>query len=393
MSKELQCDILVIGGGPAGLMAARSASRLGLEVLLVEAHEVFGLKPCGEGVSSHCFETAELPPSSGIVIEKIRGFIVHAPDESKRVRLVSEGDIQGYIIDKRAFLKKMAELAQDYGAKVMMRTRVEDVQLTSDGAVAKAFSGAEELKIKAKLVIGCEGYTSVVARKFFDRSGYELIPCVQFRMKNVELPHDDVLLFYVGNNVAPGGYAWVFPRGDRMANVGLGVRWGGPAMEYLRAFVKRHPDLFQRAEVAEVGAAAVPVGGMLKSFVADQLMLCGDSAGQVIPLTGGGIHSSIAAGKIGGEVAGKAVLSGDVSLKALLEYPARYENPWGSRIKRSLKALRAIEKLKDEELNMLADVLSGEDVVDLANGWDLLRVAAKLMKHPVLALKVARALF
>jgi len=87
------------------------------------------------------------------------------------------------------------------------------------------------------------------------------------------------------------------------------------------------------------------------------------------------------------------VLSSDVSLKALLEYPTRYENPWGSRIRRSLKALRAIEKLKDEELNMLADVLSGEDVVDLANGWDVLRVAVKLMKHPVLALKVARMLF
>jgi digeranylgeranylglycerophospholipid reductase len=164
-------------------------------------------------------------------------------------------------------------------------------------------------------------------------------------------------------------------------------------MEYLKAFVKRHPDLFERAKVVDVGAAAVPVGGMLKSFVADRLMLCGDSAGQVIPLTGGGIHSSIAAGKIGGEVAGKAVLRGDVSLRALLEYPARYEDPWGSRIRKSLKALRAIEELKDEELNMLADVLSGEDVVDLANGWDLLKVAAKLMKHPVLALKVARMLF
>ena len=393
MSKELQCDVLVVGGGPAGLMAARCASRLGVDVLLAEANEVFGLKPCGEGVSSHCFETAELPPSSDVVIERIRGFVVHAPDESKKVRLVSEGEVQGYIIDKKAFLRKMAELAQDCGARVMMRTRVEDVQLTADGAVARARSGAEELRIKAKLVIGCEGYASVVARKFFDRSGYELIPCVQFRMKNVELPHNDVLLFYVGNNVAPGGYAWVFPRGDRVANVGLGVRWGGTAMDYLRAFVKRHPDLFQRAEVVEVGAAAVPIGGMLKSFVADRLMLCGDSAGQVIPLTGGGIHSSIAAGKIGGEVAGKAVLSGDVSLKTLLEYPTRYENPWGSRIRRSLKALRAIEELKDEELNMLADVLSGEDVVDFANGWDLLRVATKLMRHPVLALKVAKMLF
>jgi len=390
---EVLCDVLVIGGGPAGLMAARCAAKQGARVLLLEAKDVLGLKPCGEGISSSCFDAAGLQPSSDIVLEKIRGFEVYAPDETKKVRLVSEGEVQGYIIDKKAFLKKMAEVAVDCGAEMLMKTMVEDVVPVTDGVIAKARGESGKLTVKAKIVIGCDGYTSIVARKFFDRSNYELIPCVQYRMKNVNLPYNDVLMFYVGNNVAPGGYAWVFPRGDKMANVGLGVRWRGPAINYLKAFVKKHQDLFEKAEIIEFGAAAVPVGGMLKNIVADKLMLCGDSAGQVIPLTGGGIHSSIAAGKIGGEVAGKAVIEGDTSLQALSEYPARYEEPWGSRIRRSLKALRAIEKLKDEELNMLADVLTGEDVVNLANGWDVLKVAMKLMRHPTLALKVARSLF
>lgn len=393
MSREMRCDVLVIGGGPAGLMAARYAAKQGSKVLLLEAKEAFGLKPCGEGVSSACFETAELPPSSDIVLEKIRGFEVYAPDETKKVRLVSEGEVQGYIIDKKMFLKRMAEVAVGCGAEILTNIKVDDVELVDDGVVSRACGGAGKLMVRAKLVIGCEGYTSIVARKFFDRSNYELIPCVQYRMKNVNLPYNDVLMFYVGNNVAPGGYAWVFPRGNKVANVGLGVRWGGPAINYLKAFVKKHRDLFEKAEVVDFGAAAVPVGGMLKGIVADKLMLCGDSAGQVIPLTGGGIHSSIAAGKIGGEVAGRAVVKGDASLQALSEYPSRYEEPWGSRIRRSLKALRAIEKLKDEELNMLANVLSGDDVVNLANGWDTLKVAVKLMKHPMLALKVARNLF
>ncbi|MHC1601008.1 MAG: NAD(P)/FAD-dependent oxidoreductase [Candidatus Nezhaarchaeales archaeon] len=393
MSTTLQCDVLVIGGGPAGLMAARYAAKQGASVLLLEAKSSFGLKPCGEGVSSTCFETAELKPTSDIVLEKIKGFEVYAPDETKKVKLVSEGEVQGYIIDKKLFLKKMAEIAEDHGAKIMLKTKVEDVYTSGSAVIAEAQADSGKLKIEAKLVIGCEGYTSIVARKFFDRSGYELIPCVQYRMKNVNLPYNDVLMFYVGNEVAPGGYAWVFPRGDKTANVGLGVRWKGPAINYLNSFIKKHREMFGKAEVIEVGAAAVPIGGMLKSFIADRLMLCGDSAGQVIPLTGGGIHSSIAAGKIGGEVAGKAVIKGDTSTQALAEYPARYEEPWGSRIKRSLKALKVIETLKDEELNMLADVLSGEDIVNLANGWDILKVAAKLMRHPMLALKVAKKLF
>ena len=393
MSTTLQCDVLVIGGGPAGLMAARYAAKQGVNVLLLEAKDSFGLKPCGEGVSSTCFETAELKPTSDVVLEKIKGFEVYAPNEAKKVRLVSEGEVQGYIIDKKLFLKKMAEVAEDHGAKILMKSKVEDVYMSGDAAIAEAQTASGKLKIEAKLVIGCEGYTSIIARKFFDRSGYELIPCVQYRMKNVNLPYNDVLLFYVGNEVAPGGYAWVFPRGDKIANVGLGVRWKGPAINYLNSFIKKHREMFEKAEIIEVGAAAVPIGGMLKSFIADKLMLCGDSAGQVIPLTGGGIHSSIAAGKIGGEVAGKAVIKGDTSTQALAEYPARYEEPWGSRIKRSLKALKVIETLKDEELNMLADVLSGEDIVNLANGWDILKVAAKLMRHPMLALKVAKKLF
>lgn len=384
---------MVIGGGPAGLMASRFAAKQGVEVLLLEAKDVFGLKPCGEGVSSACFRTAELSPSSDVVLEEVRGFEVYAPDETKRVRLVSEGEVQGYIIDKRAFLGKMAEVAEDSGVEVLTSTRVEDVEVSSSEVIARASGKEGKLVVRAKLAMGCDGYASIVARKFFDRSNYELIPCVQYRMRNVKLPHDDILMFYVGNNVAPGGYAWVFPRGEKVANVGLGARWRGSAIDYLKAFVRRHREMFEGAEVVEFGAAAVPVGGMLKSIVADRLMLCGDSAGQVIPLTGGGIHSSIAAGRICGEVAGRAVARGDVSAQALREYPDRYEEPWGSRIKRSLRALRVIERLSDEELNMLAGVLSGEDVVSLANGLDLVKVAIKLMKNPVLALKVARGLF
>ncbi|MDI9619334.1 MAG: NAD(P)/FAD-dependent oxidoreductase [Candidatus Nezhaarchaeota archaeon] len=389
----IKCDVLVIGGGPAGLMAAKHAAMQGANVLLLEAKGSFGLKPCGEGVSSACLEAAEVKPSSDVVVEKIRGFEVYAPDETRRVRLVSEGEVQGYIIDKRRFLQRLAEAAQDRGAEVKVEANVVDVRLAQDGVSVDVRTPTGKVEVNAKLAIGCEGYTSIVARKYFDREGYELIPCVQYRMRNVELPHNDVLMFYVGSKVAPGGYAWIFPRGDKIANVGLGVRRGGPATSYLEAFVKRRGDVLGKAEVIELGAAAVPVGGMLKHIVADGLMLCGDSAGQVIPLTGGGIHSSLAAGRIGGEVAGRKALENDVSAKALGEYPARYEEPWGSRIRRSLKALKVIDSLSDDDLNLLAGAVNGEDVVNIANGWDLVKVAAKLMKHPTLALKVARKLF
>jgi len=121
-------------------------------------------------------------------------------------------------------------------------------------------------------------------------------------------------------------------------------------------------------------------------------MLVGEAAGQVIPLTGGGIHTSIAGGKIAAEVAAKALEAGNLSEKALSEYRSKYDEYWGRKIRDSLKALHVIEKLSDDELNQLADILTGEDIVNLANGENVAKVALKLLKHPVFSIKLARVL-
>ena len=130
---------------------------------------------------------------------------------------------------------------------------------------------------------------------------------------------------------------------------------------------------------------------MIKEFIQDNVILIGDAAGMVIPLTGGGIHSSIASGLVAGEVSGKASLEGDVSKERLMEFVEKY-SPWLTRIKRSLKVLRALENLSDEDLNLLAEILEERDIIDLANGLEILRVAKKLLRHPRLAAKLAKPL-
>ena len=205
-------------------------------------------------------------------------------------------------------------------------------------------------------------------------------------MVNCKLQNPHMLEAYLGREVAPLGYAWMFPKDLEEVNVGIGTR-GVPARYYLDRFVKSHPEIFEGANVVEIQAAPVPVGGEVREVVGDGILLCGDAAGQVIPLTGGGIHSSIVAGKIAGEVAGEAIEEG-VDLD---EYPKRYSS-WSKRISNSLKALRLIERLSDSELNQLAGVLTGEDIVDLANGMNLRRVGKKLLRHPRFAVRLARSL-
>ncbi len=383
-------DVVVVGAGPAGLMAAYKAASLGASVLVVEKERSLAVKPCAEGLSKQTLVTAELGESSFFIYNEVRGAYVYPPDESKRVLLVEEGN-EGFIVDKKRMLQVMAARAAEKGVDLWMRSLVKDL-LWCNGRVSGVVVEVEGsfVKVEAGIVLGCDGVGSTVARKAgFDMEGYEVIPTVQYIVVNCKIEEQDKAHFYLGNEVAPKGYAWIFPKGDGVANVGIGVR-GKPAKSYLDKFIKQHPGMFSKAKVVEVKGAPVPIGGMVKELVKPGVAICGDAAGQVIPLTGGGIHSSITAGKIAGELAARAVLEDAPQL--MEEYPKLYEDPWGKRIYNSLKALRAIEALSDDELNKLAEIITGEDIVDLARGLNIQRVAMKFIKHPLFAMKLAKKL-
>jgi len=119
------------------------------------------------------------------------------------------------------------------------------------------------------------------------------------------------------------------------------------------------------------------------------MMLCGDAAGQVIPLTGAGIHTSLVAGKMAGEAAGEAIRTGDVSARTLDRYRETFEAAFGERILNSLRALESFERLSDEDLDIIADYLEGQDLVEMANGFKPTRAAGLLVRHPILAIKIA----
>jgi len=381
-------DVIVIGAGPAGLMFSRVVASKGFNVVILEKEGVLGTKPCGEGVSLKTLETAGISQreASAFVSKEVRRAHVYAPDGTKIT--IEEGG-KGYILDKRKFLRVMANKAVDLGADILPLTPVKDIVKIDDGFLVKArgFEGT------ARLLVGADGYLSLVSRKlgFEAIGGREVIPTAQYLMANVDLEDPEGTGFYLGNEVAPGGYAWVFPKEDGMANVGIGVRGASP-MTYLEKFIKEHPRMLSKAKPIEFGAAAVTIGGMLKKVVSDNVLLIGEAAGQVIPLTGGGIHSSIAGGLIAAEVSIEALEEEDLSLTFLKKYIEEYNSYWGKRIRDSKRALEIIEKLSDKELNELARILDPKDILDLANGENIVRVAAKLMRHPVFSVKIAARL-
>ncbi|HMB67201.1 MAG TPA: NAD(P)/FAD-dependent oxidoreductase [Candidatus Bathyarchaeia archaeon] len=380
-------DVAVIGAGPAGVMAAWTAAKQGAHTVLLERDTSAGRKPCAEGILSEVLEDAEVSPQSEFAAHRITGAYLYPPDEKKRVRVGGDG----YILDKPAFLTSLAARAGAAGAELAYGTRIDRVSREDGYVVAEGSRNTQPFSLRSKVIVGCDGTGSILARQFFPRRNYAVIAAFQYDMVDCQLEDESSLEIFIGHKKAPAGYLWIFPKGKGTANVGIGLKGSGAKL-LLDKFLQDHPKVFGNAKIERSQAAPVPVGGEIEEYVTANMMLCGDAAGQVIPLTGAGIHTSLVAGKIAGEVAGKAAREGDVGSNRLSEYKERFDALWGAKISNSLRALESFERFSDDELNIITDFLEGQDLVDMAHGFSPTKAVGLMLRHPILAMKVAHQL-
>jgi digeranylgeranylglycerophospholipid reductase len=182
--------------------------------------------------------------------------------------------------------------------------------------------------------------------------------CAQYLMTDIDIDVRYACLFF-GRQVAPGGYAWVFPKGPSSANVGLGISgdFGGErhALSYLKAFVDQR---FPAGAVVRATAGGVPCSGGLKQIVADGVMLVGDAAHQANPMSGGGVINALKAARIAGRVAAEAIWEGNVSSKRLGEYQKEWDRLLG-RVHRSFYRIKeSVFGLSDDQFNRIAGDLN-----------------------------------
>ncbi|MCW3991578.1 MAG: NAD(P)/FAD-dependent oxidoreductase [Candidatus Bathyarchaeota archaeon] len=379
----LRCDIAVVGAGPSGSMAARAAAERGSDVILLEEHPQVGLPVfCGEGLSLNGLRDAGIEPSPEVASQRITMVRVFAPGGG-HLDFIST-NWTGYVINRDVFDRLLSERAVEAGAELMVSTKATEV-LKEGGVVSgvRARRGDQPLEIEAKVVIGADGYASTVRRTAgLGRWHPDIVTCAQFRLGNLGLEEPEMNEFHLGSKVAPGAYAWVFPKSEEVANVGIGVRWRHtePPIAYLKRFVGSDPR-FEGAEVMMVSGGIIPVSGVVDKVVGDGVMIVGDAAGQLIPCTGAGVHAGVVAGRIAGEVAASAIDEGNVSALRLSEYERRFDVVWGKRIRDSRRVVEMLDRFSDDDLNTFAEVLTGEDVLALANGLEVPRVLTGVIKR------------
>ncbi len=363
-------DVIIVGAGPAGSVAAKTAASSGLDVLLIEKRQEIGDPVrCAEGVGKEAIRR-HIEPDHRWIAAEIKGSRLFAPDGTQVIMSEAASSLKaGYTLERKVFDWALAQQAAIAGAQVMVKTRATGL-LKSNGRVEgiSAMYMGEIHEIKADIVIGADGIESKVGRwGGIDTSlkPRDIETGAQFLVSNIDI--DEYNEFCLGEKYAPGGYLWVFPKGEHTANVGLGILGSKSgnitAVSLLKKFINTHmPD----AKILEMVVGGVPVSGPIERTVAVGLMLVGDAARQSDPLTGGGITNAMDAGKMAGEVCIKAKEIGDYSVKTLKEYEKKWRASIGKELSKSLQVKNLLIKLTDEQLNQLAHSLEGIDTCKMA---------------------------
>jgi len=365
--RDERYDVVVVGGGPAGSVTAKTAAENGLDVLLIERNPEIGVPvKCGEGVSKEIEKFVDI--DSRWICTEPKRIITHGPDGTQVALSVERSEVVGYVLERRLFDKFLAQQAAHAGAEVRVKTQAYSI--IKEGGYVKgvyANSAGEDIRIFVDVVVGADGVESRVGRWAGIDTRLRLADvsvCAQFLMSNIEVEKNFLEVFF-GRDIAPKGYAWVFPKGEQCANVGLGI--GGDvsgdnhrALDYLRAFVN---DKFPDGKILAAMYGAVPLSGPVYETVANGLVLVGDAARHVQPITGGGILYAMQGGEIAGEVIAKSVHEKNVSKRRLMEYEKRWKRKFGKVLEVGLKVKNIVFNLSDEELIKFFRPLAGEMIL------------------------------
>ncbi|MCK5184207.1 MAG: NAD(P)/FAD-dependent oxidoreductase, partial [Candidatus Heimdallarchaeota archaeon] len=252
-------DIIVVGGGPAGSTTARFLAKEGFKVKILDARSHIGIPVrCGEAIGKETInDILKIGVPKDALRNEIDGFRVFSPSLKVIDYRLPKGE--GYVVDRRIFDKELLKGAVLEGADIQLNTRVTKIKIDKEkGITIKAELNGKEITESAPIVVGADGIYSIIARN----SGLakpidpiDLNTSVGYEMVGVKFDEPTMFDLYMGNEIAPRGYLWVFPKGENSANVGIGIGVGfakKSVREYLDDFIFKSDEGKKRFKNAKV---------------------------------------------------------------------------------------------------------------------------------------------
>jgi len=393
VSKELDYDIVIVGGGPAGSSAAFAAAKNGVKVALLEKEECISQSVRTSGVTwIKDVKKFGIPPDC---YNEIKNYSFCSPNNQVSVR---DSKPRAVVLDVRKTYQWLAEQAEKEGADIFVKTNVTDVIKNNQGKISgvKTFS-KENYVFHAQRVMDASGFQSVVAKSLGLVTQWERFGVGAEYEAYVEHVDSDTWWLMVEQQYSPAGYACIFPVSKNIIRIRVGV--GKPESsidptERLKELMEKKPGPIKnlgKITPIEFHYGLIPNDGLSRKTVYDNLMLVGDSAGQANPLVLEGIRYAIMFGRVAGEVSANAIKSGDTSEKSL----KKYEENWKKAIKAKINSASKIQDrwigLSDEEWDKEIEIigkLTPDEFIDFIKAdigvTNMVKLAAH---HPKLAVR------
>jgi len=355
-------DVVVIGGGPGGLAAAGAAARAGCSVLVLEQGKEIG-SPTRTTGASFVQDLRDLG-IPGRFYHPLKSCRFVSPRHSARF---DYDQPVACVIDVRGVFQFLAEGAIEAGAKIRVGTAAIQPILENGcavGVIAKSRTGPSLTSIRSKILIDASGYKAAMLTQAGVHSGFQRFGVgSEYDLYAPQCDPDEAVLL-VGSQVAPAGYAWIFPWGHNRVRVGVGIIHGDSTAhpdQYLDRLVERSADFgvnLNGAQPIEYHYGLIPSSGLAENFTGNGIMGVGDAAGQSSALAGEGIRWAIKAGRMAGAVAGQAIAASDVSQRFLYRYQAQWEAAFGKNLRVAYEINKKIAAFDDDQWDQKTELLA-----------------------------------
>ncbi len=381
-------DIAVVGGGPSGSYAAYVAAKLGATVLVCEEHETIGVPShCAGHLNISSLNKMGIVPPRVAIENEIKGAFFFSP-LGNRFELRCDVPVT-YVVNRSRFDRYIAELAKKVGVQYRFKSKVSSLIYDSDFVKGVRINKDKE-KVNSNLVIDAEGCSSTILKQtgLKGLKSSMVVRGIQAEIVNAKDLDEEMVEVYFGKNIAPGFFAWIIPKKDGEAKVGLATRIGDPH-KYLRNFIEKHPIASKKlnnVKIIHKSLHPIPLDGPLVKTYCDGFLVVGDAACQVKPTTGGGIVFGLTCAKTAGEIAYEAVKRQDYSESFLSSYQSDWKKLVGFDLLAMLQMRRMLDSLSDKGIDRVIELSNKFGISEVLERFGDIdfqgRSFISMIKHP-----------